>query len=93
MAPENRTLGPPGWRAVGTGCATDQLQARISRDVENRPDGPLLVADDQALASAECPLPAVNNPLDEDDGARRPRRALLPGDQAVASSRSSSTCR
>ncbi|CAK7284117.1 DUF6924 domain-containing protein [Streptomyces sp. RM1] len=51
-----------------TGFAADQLQARISRDAEDWPASILLlIADEQALASAEFPLLAVNNLPDEDD--------------------------
>lgn len=51
-----------------TGFTADELQARISRDEEDWPASILLlIADEQALASAEFPLLAVNNLPDEDD--------------------------
>ncbi|MEU9126308.1 hypothetical protein AB0C96_42015 [Streptomyces sp. NPDC048506] len=50
------------------GFTTDQIQTRIGRDDEGRPDSTLvLIADEWALGSAESPLPAVNN-LPDDDG-------------------------
>ncbi|MFI1607790.1 DUF6924 domain-containing protein [Streptomyces griseofuscus] len=53
---------------VYAGFTADQLQARISRDEEDWPDSTLLlIADEQALASTQFPLLAVNNLPDEDD--------------------------
>ncbi|MEU7428938.1 hypothetical protein [Streptomyces sp. NPDC040750] len=54
------------------GFTADQLRMRIGRDDEDWPDSTLvLVADERALASAEFPLPAVNNLPDDDDEAFR----------------------
>lgn len=55
-----------------TGSTPDQLQARIARDAEDWPESPfLLIADEQALASPDFPLLAVNNLPDEDDAPLR----------------------
>ncbi|MEU5092808.1 hypothetical protein [Streptomyces sp. NPDC021356] len=55
-----------------TGFTAGQLQARVGRDGEDWPDSTLLlIADEQALASAEFPLLAVNNLPDEDDAPFR----------------------
>ncbi|WP_037864271.1 DUF6924 domain-containing protein, partial [Streptomyces sp. NRRL S-340] len=54
------------------GFTAGQLQERVGRDDEDRPGSPfLLIADEQALASAEFPLLAVNNLADEDDAPFR----------------------
>ncbi|GLX48819.1 hypothetical protein Shyhy01_17690 [Streptomyces hygroscopicus subsp. hygroscopicus] len=53
---------------IYAGCTADQLQARVSRDEEGWPESTLLlIADEQALASAEFPLVAVDNLPDGDD--------------------------
>ncbi|MBH1935823.1 hypothetical protein I5Q34_16365 [Streptomyces sp. AV19] len=54
------------------GFTANQLQARIGRDDEGRPDSTLvLIADERTLATAEFPLLAVNNlPGDDDDPFR-----------------------
>ncbi|MEU8029754.1 hypothetical protein AB0C13_14155 [Streptomyces sp. NPDC049099] len=50
------------------GFTAEQIQARIGRNDEDWPDSTLvLIADEQALASDEFPLLAVNNLPDDDD--------------------------
>nr|BFD86921.1 hypothetical protein StreXyl84_63220 [Streptomyces sp. Xyl84] len=59
-------------RGAYTGFTPGRLQERVGRDDEDWPDSPfLLIADEQALASAEFPLLAVNNLPDEDDAPFR----------------------
>ncbi|MFF7838738.1 DUF6924 domain-containing protein [Streptomyces ossamyceticus] len=54
------------------GFTAEQILARIGRDEEDWPHSTLvLVADERALGSAECPLLAVNNLPDEDDAPFR----------------------
>ncbi|MFH8342749.1 DUF6924 domain-containing protein [Streptomyces sp. AM6-12] len=57
---------------IHAGRTADQLRARNGRDEADWPDSSLLlIADEQALASAEIPLLAVNNLPGEDDGPFR----------------------
>nr|WP_168723244.1 hypothetical protein [Streptomyces sp. SAT1]ANO42839.1 hypothetical protein A8713_036980 [Streptomyces sp. SAT1] len=57
---------------IYAGFTAGQTQERVGRDDEDWPDSPfLLIADEQALASAELPLLAVSNLPDEADAPFR----------------------